>query len=109
MVFEREIAPDSVVKAFTVVIIAFLIVSVSTLALMHVEKLPLMPVLFEVVSALATVGLSMGITAQLSPFGQVMIILLMFAGRIGVLSLVILLAGREYRRVRYIKEEILIG
>lgn len=109
VIFEREIAPDSVFKAFTVAVVAFMLVTVSTLTLMLVENIPLMPVLFEVVSALATVGLSMGITGQLSPFGQVLIILLMFVGRIGVLSLVILLAGKEYRRVRYIKEEILIG
>ncbi|MFZ5649663.1 MAG: TrkH family potassium uptake protein [Bacillota bacterium] len=109
VVFEREIAPDSVFKAFTVTVVAFMLVSVSTLTLMLLENMPMMPVLFEVVSALATVGLSMGITTQLSPFGQVIIIILMFVGRIGVLSLVLLLAGKEYRRVRYIKEDILIG
>lgn len=109
VIFEREIASESVFKAFAVIVIAFILVTISTLTLMLVEKLPLMPVLFEVASALATVGLSMGITKQLSAFGQVIIIMLMFVGRIGVLSLVILLAGKEYRRVRYIKEEILIG
>ncbi len=109
VVFEREIAPESVSKAFTVVVIAFILVSFSTLTLMVSEKLPLLPVLFEVVSAMATVGLSMGITQQLSVFGQFLITLLMFVGRIGVLSLVILLAEKEYRSIRYMKEEILIG
>lgn len=109
VIFEREIASGSVFKAFAVTVIALILVCVSTLVLMVVERLPLVPVLFEVVSALATVGLSMGVTGQLSPFGQALIALLMFIGRIGVLSLVILLAGKEYRRARYIKEEILIG
>ncbi len=109
VIFEREIASGSVFKAFAVAVIAFMLVTISTLILMLVENLPLLPVLFEVASALGTVGLTMGITKQLSAFGQVMIIMLMFVGRIGVLSLVLLLAGKEYRRVRYIKEEILIG
>jgi len=109
VIWEREIASESVTKAFTVTVVALILVSVSTLLLMTVEKLPLMPVLFEVVSAMATVGLSMGVTQQLSPFGQVIIILLMFVGRIGVLSLVIFLAKQEYRRLRYMKEDILIG
>lgn len=109
VIWEREIHPESVTKAFTVVVIALMITSLSTLFLMVVEKLPMMPVLFEVVSALATVGLSMGITTQLSPFGQMLLILLMFTGRIGILSLVIFLTRQEPRRLRYMKEDILIG
>lgn len=109
VIWEREIAPESVTKAFTVTVIAFMMVSLGTLSIMTIEKLPFLPVLFEVVSALATVGLSMGITAQLSPLGQIIIIILMFIGRIGVLSLVIFLAKQEQRRLRYMKEDILIG
>lgn len=109
VIWEREIASESVNKAFTVTVIALIIVCVSTLLLMVIEDLPMKPVLFEVVSALATVGLSMGITPQLSPYGQILIILLMFVGRIGILSLVIFLAKQENRRVRYMKEDILIG
>ena len=109
VLWEREIAPESVTKAFTVAVIAMLLVSFSTLIIMVIEKLPFMPVLFEVVSAMATVGLSMGITEELSPFGQVLLTILMFVGRIGVLSLVIFLAKQEQRRLRYLKEDILIG
>lgn len=109
VIFEREIAPNSVNKAFTVVVMAGMVAMISTLILMMVEKLPLLPVLFEVISALATVGLSMGITPQLSVFGQVLIGLLMFVGRIGVLTLIVVLAGKETRRINYMKEDILIG
>lgn len=109
VIFEREIAFDSVVRAYTVTVIALLLAALSTLTLMVTEGITFMPVLFEVVSAMATVGLSMGITDQLSPFGQVLISLLMFIGRIGVLSLVLLLASKEYSRLRYMKENILIG
>lgn len=109
VIFEREIAPESVSKAFTVTVIALILITTSTLILMVVEGLSFMPVLFEVVSALATVGLSSGVTQQLSGFGQVLIIILMFIGRIGVLSLVLFLAKQERRRLRYMKEDILIG
>ncbi|WP_066636287.1 TrkH family potassium uptake protein [Desulfolucanica intricata] len=109
VIMEREISSESVNKAFTVTIIALILVCTSTFILMIIEKLPFLPVLFEVVSAFATVGLSLGITQQLSSIGQILIILLMFVGRIGVLSLVIFLAKQEYRRLRYMKEEILIG
>jgi trk system potassium uptake protein TrkH len=107
--FEREIATGSVTKAFTVVVMAGILVAVSTLTLMLTEGLPLLPVLFEVVSAMATVGLSMGITRELSGFGQVLIGLLMFVGRIGVLSVIIVLAGQEKQGLHYMKEDILIG
>lgn len=109
VIFEREIDPGSVTKAFVVTVMAGLLVSASTLTLMVTEGLPFMPVLFEVVSAMATVGLSMGITSELSGFGQVLIGLLMFIGRIGVLSVIIVLAGKEKRRLHYMKEDILIG
>lgn len=109
VIMEREIAKDSVDKAFTVTVIALILVFAGTLILMVVEGLPFVPVLFEVVSALATVGLSMGVTAQLSPLGLFIISLLMFIGRIGVLSLVVFLAKEEKRRFRYMKEDILIG
>lgn len=109
VIFEREIDPDSVTKAFTVIVIAGLLVFTGTLILMLTEGLPFMPVLFEVVSAMATVGLSMGITRELSSFGQLLIGLLMFVGRIGVLSVIIVLAGKERRRLHYMKEDILIG
>lgn len=109
VVFERELAPDSVAKAFTVVVMVALLAACATLALMVIEGLPFMTVLFEVISAMATVGLSLGITGELSPAGQVIIGLLMFIGRIGVLSLVMVLAGEDRRRMRYMKEDILIG
>lgn len=109
VVMEREIDSQNVLKAFTVTILASLLVAVGTLALMVVEKLSLFPALFEVVSALATAGLSMGVTEQLSPFGLVLVSLFMFVGRIGVLSLIYFIAQSHKRRVGYLKEDILIG
>jgi trk system potassium uptake protein TrkH len=109
VIFEREISADSVFKAFAVTVIALIILFLSTLTLMLVEGLSFMPVVFEVASALATVGLTMGVTEQLSSFGLILISILMFVGRIGVLSLFIFLTKEEQRRFRYMKEDILIG
>jgi len=109
VVMEREIDVESVNKAFTVTVLALVTVCVATLTLMIIENLPFLDVLFEVVSALATVGLTMGITAQLSPISAVFIGVLMFVGRIGVLSIVVLLGKTEADRIHYMKETIIIG
>jgi len=109
VIMEREIARESVDKAFTVTVMALVLVFAATMTLMVLEGLPFMPVLFEVVSALATVGLTTGVTLQLSPLGLFIVSMLMFIGRIGVLSLVYFLAKEEKRHFRYMKEEILIG
>lgn len=109
VLMEREIDASSVNKAFTVTVLALVTVCVSTLILMLIEGLPFLEVLFEVVSALATVGLSMGITEQLSPMSAIFIGILMFIGRIGVLSIVVLLGKTEANRIHYMKENIIIG
>jgi len=109
IVMEREIPPENVLKAFTVTIFAFLMITAGTLVLMLVEHLSLLPALFEVVSALTTAGLTMIDTGALSPWTQLLLALFMFVGRIGVLTLIVFLAKEDYRRARYMKEDILIG
>ncbi len=66
--------------------------------------------LFEVVSAFGTVGLSTGITPELSPAGRMILIIVMFAGRVGPLTLVFSLAKRMQKApVKYPEERIMIG
>src|SRR5690606_37354401 len=68
-------------------LIYYLFVLVSVLFLLTLwEEQPFLPLFFEAVSALTTCGLSMGITASLSFFGKLCIILLMFIGRVGILT-----------------------
>lgn len=67
----------------------------AVLAICAIDPFPLKAVLFEVVSAIATVGLSLGITSQLSAASQVILILLMYAGRIGGLTFVLLFSERR--------------
>lgn len=87
-------------QAITVVLIAVAAVVAATVALMHITGLAVDRVLFEAVSAFATVGLSTGITFDLHPAAEVVLVLLMFLGRIGPLTLGSAIALRE-RRILY--------
>ena len=76
------------------------------------EHAPLEDIVFECASALGTVGLSRGITGQLTDAGKVAIILLMFIGRVGPLTFAAALAmrrGLPARRFRYAYEDVIIG
>jgi Trk-type K+ transport system membrane component len=67
-------------------------------------------IFFEVVSAFGTVGLSTGITAQMPPFGQVILMALMFGGRLGLVVVATALAVRQTKvHFEYPKERPLIG
>jgi trk system potassium uptake protein TrkH len=109
---ERTLPFEIIRKALAIVIsLTFLIIFV-TFILSITEEASLFPLFFEVTSALATTGLSLGITPALSPFGKIMIIISMFIGRVGLLTLVYFLAQRAKKSVAHIKfpdEQILIG
>ena len=73
-------------------------------------EIPVERLLFEVVSAFSTVGLTLDVTARLSEAGRLVIELMMFAGRLGPLTLVLLLTTRErVARVTYAEEPVLVG
>ncbi|WP_364703411.1 potassium transporter TrkG [Streptomyces ossamyceticus] len=82
-VLGRRLAPHSLRQALTVVLLGVGLVMAATLALLSMTSLPLDGVLFEVVSAFATVGLSTGITADFPDAGQLILAVLMFIGRLG--------------------------
>ncbi|GAA4909432.1 potassium transporter TrkG [Streptomyces coeruleoprunus] len=105
MVMGRRLAPHALRQALTVALLAIGFVIASTLALLTVVKAPMEAVLFEAVSAFATVGLTTGITAEVPPAGQLILILLMFVGRIGPVTLVSALALRERTRRYQLPEE----
>jgi trk system potassium uptake protein len=66
-------------------------------------------ILFEVVSAFGTVGLSMGITGSLTAIGKWIIIIVMFVGKLGPLTLAFSLSRPDKEKIRYPKEDILTG
>jgi potassium uptake TrkH family protein len=92
-------------QALAIALLGIGLVAVSTFLLAALSDFTLDQVLFETVSAFATVGLSTGITADLPPAAQVLIVLLMYIGRIGPLTLASGLALRERARRHQLPEE----
>jgi trk system potassium uptake protein len=93
-----------------VVLLAIALVVSSTMFLMLITDFGQERILFEVISAFATVGLSTGITAAMPPAGQIVLILLMFIGRLGPVTLGVALALRQRPALyEYPKERPLIG
>lgn len=108
--FWRTLPRTLIARALSVLALASLLVLLSTLALMISENLELMPALFEVTSAFGTVGLTLDVTPTLSPFGKILIAILMFLGRVGPITFVVALAARQRTpRYRFPEEDIAIG
>ncbi|MCT7353523.1 TrkH family potassium uptake protein [Streptomyces sp. 15-116A] len=104
-VLGRRLAPHVLRQALTVALLGVGLVIASTLALLTLTEEPLEAVLFETVSAFATVGLSTGITADVPEAGQLLLVGLMFVGRLGPITLVSALALRERTRRYDLPEE----
>ena len=77
--------------------------------LLLTEDAPFLDIVFEAISALGTVGLSRGLTSSLSGPGELIIITLMFIGRLGPLTLAYFLASPRIKRLRYPETQITIG
>ncbi len=109
-VFRRELYQEDVMKAYIVFFVAAMLVFGAVILLMARESFTLMEVLFEVCSAFGTTGLSLGITGKLSTLGKAVIILLMFIGRIGIVSLLLFFQQkRPADGYHFVKEHIIIG
>ncbi|WP_253905088.1 TrkH family potassium uptake protein [Arthrobacter sp. H14] len=97
-------------QALTIVLLSVGLLALSTMALMLITELRLDRVLFEVVSAFATVGMSTGITAAIPSSGQLILVMLMFVGRLGPITFATALALRHRPRLyEYPKERPIIG
>ncbi|MGH3042507.1 MAG: TrkH family potassium uptake protein [Gaiellaceae bacterium] len=108
--FSRRLPAHTQRQAFTVATVALSAVVVSTLALMAYSEFTLSQSLFESLSAFGTVGLSTGITADIAPFGQWILVALMYLGRVGPHTLGVALALRERQRLyRFPEERPIIG
>lgn len=119
-VFDRSISRDTIQRAMSLVVGGAMILA-GGIFLLTITELPVggpenrvefLSLIFEAVSAFGTTGLSMGVTATLSDLGRVLIVLLMFIGRVGPLALVsaMALAGNRSRSsFRYGEEQVIIG
>lgn len=116
--FHRTIPDELVTKALALVLLATVLIGWALFALLvvqspdpaHENPREFLAYAFEAVSAFGTVGLSMGMTADLNTAGKWIIILLMFVGRVGLLTLAFAIAGRTRRfSARYAEENVMIG
>ncbi len=108
--FGRRVAAETQRQAITVVLLAVGVLGLGVLALIAVTTLPLRDAIFEAVSAFATVGLSTGVTPGLPPAGQGVLIVLMFVGRVGVVTVGATLALRARAApFRYPEERPIVG
>lgn len=106
----RSIAKEMIHKALAVLTISLTLVMLATWLLLVTHPVGFHVALFEVISAFATCGLSLDFTTDLNPFGEVIIMFIMFWGRLGALTIVIALAQPQAPQlVEYPEEKILIG
>lgn len=118
-VMGRTIPEETVDKAVRLFIIGIFIIVIGTALLLITEfhgkaygsagMVPFLRVLFEVVSAYATCGLSMGITPELSGTGRLILCILMFVGRVGPLFLISAIAKKQDVGTWYAEENIMVG
>lgn len=101
VIFKEFISKAVVLRAFTIVFIGILIVIAAFFILSITERQSARDTLFEVISAFGTVGLSTGITSELTLTGKLVIMLTMFAGRLGFLTIISALSKAGHVRVQY--------
>ncbi len=109
VLFGRTVPLETVHRSAAIAVIAALVAAAGTAALLATGALPFEHALFEVFSALGTVGLSLGTTAKLTATGKLVTVAVMFIGRIGPLSLALLLANAARGRVIYPDARIMVG
>jgi trk system potassium uptake protein TrkH len=104
--------PDGLIKrALVILVLCISVVLLATWLISFTNPFSLTEIAFEVVSAFSTTGLSLGITAGLNTFGLWVLMGVMFCGRLGAITIMIAMLGREPRKrlVEYPEESILIG
>lgn len=109
-VAKRTVSQATVRRASAVLTVSVGLVMLATFLILLTNDLPLNMVLFEVISAFATCGLSLGVTGALNGFGRVVIAIVMAWGRLGALTIVVAVAQAPHPQLlQYPEEQILIG
>jgi trk system potassium uptake protein TrkH len=109
--FDREVPREIVYRSLAIAVISAAVVALGAFLLLMFEPQPVLRLLFEAVSAFGTVGLSLGATAELGPAGKLIVIGLMFIGRVGPLTLALVLGTGRVRTPVYRQPEtrIMVG
>lgn len=115
VVFKRQVAENTIFKSFALVCTAILTCFLAIFLICCFDKdLSIETIVFEVVSAFSTTGLSMGITTSLSIPSKLVISFMMFFGRLGPLTIISMInrkwnVNSEDDRIRYVEEKVVIG
>jgi trk system potassium uptake protein TrkH len=110
LALKRRVSDETVKRALSIAALALLWFVAAVLALAISEDKDFLKIVFEVGSALGTVGLSAGITADLTPFGKIVIIITMLIGRVGPLGIgLTILRKKKVSSYQYPEDEILVG
>ena len=110
VIWNRSIHAEDTLRSLTITVMYICTIFFATFILSMLEPFPFRSIIFEVISALGTVGLSMGITAELSTVGKFVLILLMFWGRVGLLTFIYGTLNKDSNsRISYARANIPIG
>ena len=107
--FQRSISETIIRKAAAIFLMYIALFLSSAMIISCIENLPILPCMFETASALATVGLTLGITPGLSLVSRFILIMLMFFGRVGGLTIIYAAVGTKYDVSKYPHEDIAVG
>lgn len=109
-IFKRRVAEDTIRHAATILLMYIFLFVGGGMIISLIEHLPLLTCLFETASAIGTVGLSLGITTQLGTVSRLILIVLMFLGRVGGLTVIFAaLSPRVTQGIKYPQEKITVG
>lgn len=113
-IFKKRINKELVYKSFVITILSLVLVISVTMILSITEQpdIPFVYFLYEATSAFATVGLTLGLTTKLTFVGKIVIVLTMYAGRVGLLTIILALAKSKNSKsgtIKYPEDKILIG
>ena len=110
-IYHREIGNTTVRRAFAIITLSLIVIGLGVLLISHFNpKINLLSIIFECFSAYSTAGLSLGITTDLSGQSKFVLIVIMFLGRVSMLSLLIAFMKKvQFKNYRYPSEDILIN
>ncbi|WP_342561158.1 TrkH family potassium uptake protein [Paenibacillus sp. FSL R7-0345] len=110
VMFRHRISKDNVYRAITMTLLSLMLVVIATMLLSVTESADFLTVLFEAVSAFGTSGITMGLTPELTTPGKILVIILMFVGRTGPLTLAYAIKPKKNKELfRYPEGNITIG
>lgn len=110
IIYKHHVHKSNLIKTTSIFFTYIIFILIGIIALTSIEKIESIDLLFEVISAIGTVGLSVGITGDLLVLSKLVIIILMFVGRIGPITIAILFSKKKIESgIKYPSTDIIVG